>query len=571
MPTPNSYALGPVSGPKPIVDAISTLGPNFRPDLARKEYEDNIGLWKMYLDFLELDANKLAGMLDRHGATVQAPEGSEAEAKFGMRKKMAVVFNLIPSMVSMLVGYLHAEEPIISDGDDAHLKAFLADCDGNGMPLKEWIRLKGLPMSIALGWVDVMVQNPPGTDAISNEADAVTAKPTIFPITPLARINWSANPNDEYNWVTFKDRGNENDNPLLRNSPETWAYITLSKANADVGGRDAKGFWIRSWVGPDSRQLGKPIAERANVWFHDSGYTPVNRCAVAPLYFRKSIDPERRHWGVSKIAMMAVLTRCILNVLSWTQEDILANLAILALPSKGGRAPKDEQGNPIVPNLTPFTILWTDTEAGAGAAAKVIQGNVSHIEFKMDFVAALVNEILRIGNMMGVSGEQSQVTSGVMGLVERNELFQELGQLAEGLDTFGYEVLALAKSWATGEEWTVERLRKEIPNATINFHKGPYTLDPLKDVLANAQSVMAMMRPISPTMQKAAAKYVARAFLYANDPDLDMVIDEIKKATQADFELMLTPPAPAAPGGGTAAGGGQAPQRPRLAFGENAA
>jgi hypothetical protein len=208
---------------------------------------------------------------------------------------------------------------------------------------------------------------------------------------------------------------------------------------------------------------------------------------------------------------------------------------MLALPSKGGRRPKDDDGNPITPTLSPQTILWFDPDFSA--EPKVVQGDVAHIKMKMEFVAALVQEILRIANLMGASAEAGVIRSGVQGVVERNELFQVLSQLAGGLDAYGYEVLALVKSWATGEDWTAEMVREA--GVVVNHHKGPYTLDPLADVIQNARNVLGMFARISPTMGAAALKYAARSFLYANDPDLPKVLQEIADTSGDQLALMV--------------------------------
>ena len=46
---------------------------------------------------------------------------------------MAVVFNLVPTLASMVKGYLFSEEPAIDVKGDADLQAFLDDCDGSGV------------------------------------------------------------------------------------------------------------------------------------------------------------------------------------------------------------------------------------------------------------------------------------------------------------------------------------------------------------------------------------------------------------------------------------------------------
>lgn len=527
-----------VAGDEPLAENLRNAK-NFNPATVRTEYTNNVAKWQTYMDLMELDSDNIKAMVDRHGDETTEPEG-----KYTVRQKMAVVFNLIPSIVNMLVGYMYSEEPQIDAGGDKDLEDFLADCDGQGTEFKDFLRLRAFPLSLILGMVDTLVENPFGAGILETKADAEAQKirPVVYPITPLQRINWACSPSGDYHWICFKDFVGDDPNPLNRNSIPLEAYITISAANDDIGGINKLGFWIRSALGgpaiqTNQNQPAKPAVDvKPGQWLHTVGYTPMKRCAIATLYYRQSIDPRKKHTGVSKIAMMAILTHAILNVLSWTQEDIIANLAMIALPSKGGKRPTDDEGHPITPTLSPQTILWYDaTDSGKPLS---VQGDVSHIKIKLEFVAALVSEILRIANLMGASAEAGVIRSGVQGVVERNELFQELSQLAGGLDAYGYEVLALAKSWATGDDWNAERLRKET-KCVVNHHKGPYTMDALADVIQNSRNILGMFARISPTMAESALKYAARSFLYANDPDLATILTEIKSRTGAELQMMV--------------------------------
>jgi hypothetical protein len=569
------------STPQPLRNNIMAMGVNFNPGTERPEYRANREVFQLYLDLMELDANNIKGLVERHGGTVKktSPNGgstsepAEPDDKFGQRQKMAVVFNLVPTIINMMVGYLLATEPTIST-EDEDLKEFLGNANGMGQSFREWMRLKGIPMALAMGWVDVLVQNPLVDDGgfmTAQEAKAAKIRPVIFPIPPITRPNWSANANGVYNFLTFKDFGNENPNPLAPDVRPAEAFITLSayykplcgdgEAGAN-GEATRRGCWIRSWKG-DATPLptDASTSARAAVWFHMADFTPVERCAVATLYYRESIDPAKRHWGVSKIAMIAVLTRAILNILSWTQEDVLANLALFAFPSRGGIAPRDENQNPIQPQMNPATVVWYDSEGTK--IPLVLQGSVDHIRVKMEIVTALVQEILRLANLIGSQGAEKQVQSGIQATVERNELFQELAQMAGALDAFTLEVLALVKSWATGEDWDAERLQKDA-KTRVDWFKGPYVMDPMADVVANGAKVVAMFAKVSPTMAKAAAKFVARSYLYANDPDLPKVLEEIDNTGANAMELLTAslatmgkPPAPpkeTKPGAPAAAG-----------------
>lgn len=491
--------------------AMIAAHPDFAPDQAREEHGSNLPLWRLYLDLLELDRTKLEALVEKH-------EEGEPETKVKLRKLWASVVNLVPTVVQMIQGYVFAEEPDIDVEGDEDLEAFLRDCDGTGMPWIEYERQKALRLALALGWVDVLVQNPAGNAAVASEADATAArvKPAVFTITPLQRLHWSCDTSGDYNWLRFKDAASEKKNPFLKDVKPDEAYITASAAVPEIAGE--LGYWIRSTKGPGGN------------WQHEAGPAPTRRCPVASLFYARSVDPDRPHFGLSKIAMIAVLTRLIVQVLSWTTEDILANLAIIATPTKNGQVPKGEDGESNqLASLTAFTQLCFDRDATH--VPFVLQGDVSHIEIKMKFVDMLVREILRQAHLLGASAESEKVTSGVQGVVMRTELFQELADISKALDTFTLDTLALVKSWATNEDVTREQLLEGETAPRVNHFKGPWMMDPLADVIANATAVLSLYREASPTMVESALKQTARSYLHPGDPNLQTVMEEIGENT----------------------------------------
>lgn len=500
------------------LQAMLNAHPDFAPDQARDEHTNNLPLWRLYLDLLELDRTKLEALIEKHGS-------EEPDTKVALRKLWAAVINLVPTVVQMVQGYVFAEEPDIDVQGDKVLEAFLKDCDGTGMPWVEYERQKALRLALAIGWVDVLVQNPAqagGAGTLSSAADAAAAnvKPAVFTITPLQRLHWSCDTSGDYNWLRFKDAASEKKNPFLKDVTPDEAYITASAAVPEIAGE--LGFWIRSSKSAEGK------------WQHTAGPIPTRRCPIATLYYARSVDPDRPHFGLSKIAMIAVLTRLIVQVMSWTTEDILANLAIIATPTKNGKIPKNEEGESAIEALSAFTQLAFDRDAKH--APFVLQGNVTHIDVKMKFIDMLVREILRQAHLLGASAEAETVTSGVQGVVMRSELFQELGDISKALDTFTLDTLALVKGWADNEDVTRDGLMKGEKAPKVNHFKGPWMMDLMADVIANATAVLALYRETSPTMAESALKQTARAYLNAGDPNLETVMEEIGENTGALLE-----------------------------------
>jgi hypothetical protein len=537
--------------PAILEEIITARGDAFEPNAARQEYLDNRDLWQLYLDLYELDADKIMVLLDRHG--------NEDDIKYELRQKMSAVFNYVPMVVRMAINYIYSEAPQI-EVNDQQLQSFVDDCDGAGTSLAQYVRQTALPLSLVLGFLDVMVQNPQtpagmfvtAADVVES-ADGIT--PRVLTITPLQRINWSTQPTHEYNWLAFVDQDDEIKDPFARGIPIDATFAaksdisTPSTAGFQIGdveffgssfirvsrylvlddGQEIKdesgnevGFWIRSWQEQDSNGSVR--------WFHDGGFLPTSRVPVATLYYVRSIDHAKRHFGMSKIAMIAILTRKIIQLLSWTDEDVLANLALFVLP---GAPPQDEHGNVLPLELHPFKVIWVSNDARVPAS--LLQGSTDHIRVKMELIDAYTQEILRLAYIIGASAEAERVTSGVQGVVMRNELFMELADLALGCDNFVIDLLALAKAWIDNKDITRGEFLK-LNKPTVSFYKGPYSIDPLADVIANTQQMLTMFEKLSPTMMRNLYRQLVMAATSNDNADRDIIFNEIDRSLSGVIE-----------------------------------
>lgn len=503
--------------PAELVAAISRASPAFDPAATRTLYDDNKSLWELYRDMTELDRSKLKDLLEKHG-------DSEDEAKYGLRKKLVTVFNLIPSMLNVIKGYLFSEEPSIDVNGDSVLEQFMSDCDGAGTSYVDFVRKTVLPLSMVYGWIDVLVENPFSAEQFQTQQQAIAAGvvPTARVVTPLQRINWSAAPNHAYNWVRFKDVANETDDPFHYADPPD-SFITYS---AKGPGPNGAGFWLRSWR--QSSTDGKKLE-----WQHDGNWLPIPRVPIATLYYQQSHDPDRRHFGISKIAMMAILTHKIIQILSWTDEDVLSNLAIMCLPTRDGKLPKAEDGSPLITSLGAFSVISFPKDATQ--VPFVLQGGVDHIAFKLKLIDTIIREILRIAHLIGASAEDEKITSGRQGLVMRTELFQELGEQAGALDSLTLDILALVKSWETGEDWDRQRLADEV-KPVVSFNKKFPAMEPLDTLIDQLEKLTRLMSATSPKLIERLQVQVAMAALYADDRNRETVIDEIEANSAAQIE-----------------------------------
>jgi hypothetical protein len=326
--------------PDILAQIVKLLGDKFTPSAQKDFYSQYIDTWELYLTLFELDKPRIISLLEQHDA--------EVPAQFALRQKLAAVFNYVPSIVRMVVNYIYTEQPEITVTDEA-LKTFLSDCDGAGTPYIQYVKRVALPMAMIFGWVDTLLQNPTTPEGLFiTAADQQTVNggalgAQCFTITPIQRIDWStrSNAGGAYNWIRFIDYDDESDNPFLSNVAQTESYITLSGnvtlTNADGATLEIRddrgqptGFWLRSWQLSDVEA--KELKRKAGDWAHDGGFLPTSYVPISTLSYMASLDPRRRHFGLSKISMISLLTIKIIQLLSWTDEDILANLAIFVFP-----------------------------------------------------------------------------------------------------------------------------------------------------------------------------------------------------------------------------------------------
>jgi hypothetical protein len=541
----------------PLPQALEELLRNrrtpFAPDAIHPDAKRYAAQWRLYLDLFELDDEKLKKLLDAHA--------DEDPKKFELRQQLAAVFNYVPTIVRMIVNYIFSEEPTIR-ADDPALDSFIGDATGAGQSLANFVKSESLPLALLFGFIDTLVQNP-ATDAgaflTAADEQAADLTPRALTITPLNRTNWSVRQNHDYIWFRFKDQDADDPDPFAHDPRGGISYVTISSAVDAPDGSpvldergNKLGFWMRSWIpttrpredarlaedearadaptppgvaapgGGTGGNAGAPAGPTMlNGWNHDGGFMPTARVPVATLYYSRSNDPERRHFGLSKVAMIAVLTRKIVQVLSWADEDVLANLALYVFP---GPQPTDDKGNPIPVKISPFGIIWLGGDAKIDP--KMLQGDTAHIDVKFKLVDLYIREILRLAFIIGASAEAETITSGVQGVVARNELFQELSDLSASLDAYAIDLLWQAAVWADGEDLTREEfLKKHKPQ--VVFYKGPYAVEPLNIAIQNAQQLIAVFSGISPTMLKSVYSSLATSVLYQDDENRQSVLDEI--------------------------------------------
>jgi hypothetical protein len=117
----------------------------------------------------------------------------------------------------------------------------------------------------------------------------------------------------------------------------------------------------------------------------------------------------------------------------------------------------------------------------------------------------------------------------------RNELFMELADLALGCDNFVIDLLALAKAWIDNKDITRGEFLK-LNKPTVSFYKGPYSIDPLADVIANTQQMLTMFEKLSPTMMRNLYRQLVMAATSNDNADRDTIFNEIDRSLSGVIE-----------------------------------
>jgi len=300
---------------------------------------------------------------------------------------------------------------------------------------------------------------------------------------------------------------------------------------------DSRGHyhWVRireSTVGSadpadqEHRQVDTYLQWRPERWerFDDRGgllagdENPLGSVPMVPLYFQRSKRYPRL--GVSLLKTAVANTQDILNTVSLIQTDELYNVGMLRYPR---RSPKDE----LPTRLGPNTVLAFDGESRH--APDFIVGSVDHIRAKMQRVREAIDFILTEGKLlMGQSRQAMQIRSGVQGLVERLELFNELSDMADALERFELRVAATVAGWTRGQAVGTAEL-----GIGVTYHR-EYALESLADAAETLSKTMRAVGGVSPAAIKALLIGFIQRALPQGSPYLKDAIAQVDQAGAVD-------------------------------------
>ena len=175
--------------------------------------------------------------------------------------------------------------------------------------------------------------------------------------------------------------------------------------------------------------------------------------------------------------------------------------------------------------MGPNTVLAFDAEAKH--APDFIVGSVDHVKAKMQRVREAIDFILTEGKLlMGQSSQTQRIRSGVQGLVERLELFNELSDMADGLERFELRVAAMVASWSRGQRVSPDEL-----GIGITYHRD-YALESLADAAETLSKTMNTLGSASPSAVKALLIGFIQRALPQGSPYLDEAITQVSEASE---------------------------------------
>ncbi len=119
-----------------------------------------------------------------------------------------------------------------------------------------------------------------------------------------------------------------------------------------------------------------------------------------------------------------------------------------------------------------------------------------------------------------------QIRSGVQGLVERLELFNELSDMADALERFELRVAAMVAGWTKGRHVSPSEL-----GIGVTYHRD-YALESLSDAAQTLSKAMRTIGGASPAAIKALLIGFIQRVLPQGSPYLDEAITQVDQASE---------------------------------------
>lgn len=442
---------------------ITTAPKGFDPAATNAIYDELAESWRLNRDFAEMHLHLLRDgtYLDVFGGKTK-----EADRSYAWRQQASFAMDHCADLINLRVDNLFRTLPVREYDQSPYkdfIKKFLADVDGGGTSIDEFMR-RAL-VAYYVNGVDIVVdkQAPPAGAKVRSRADErrLGLLPYLHAFGPLERVDWACGHGGGYLWVRY-DLGWQSATDEHGGGDQSHQYLTMLRDE-----------WRLYQVTTDAKGENQRIEQTG-------GHFSLGTVPVVPLYFKASSRADYPQVPLSLLTRIAPIARYMLNLLSQSQLDLYASVAFFALL---GVDPKDAPDS-----ISPMTI-WCLPSAVPGTTVTVqeLGRQIGPIREKREWLRVLMEVILRIGKLTGGTGDlQSRASSGVQVAVERTDLDNELRMTASQLEAVERRIIQLALS-----RWKGKLIEADEIGYSVQYNK-KYVLTAVTELIRQAKEFFSM-------------------------------------------------------------------------------
>lgn len=430
------------------------MASKFDPSTTSTIYDLMAPQWVLNRDFgeMHLDILRSGTYLERFGG--KGNEEGEPDEQYTRRREWSFAMDHCQDLIGLRVDNIFRTPPQRHYENSPFTKqidAFLIDVDGGGTHMNTFMK-KCLTMYYING-CDIVIDKQSSDIAPLNASQEAELGLTSYlhAFGPLERLAWSADHAGRYIWVRYAL--GEMASPDETVESTGWnQYLTMTQIDWTL-------YSVPSGTG-ETVVVNQPHA--------------LNTVPVVSFYFKESIRSDLIKVPLSLLTRIAPIAENLLNLVSQIQLDIYHNIVHkVASGVKASQLPTS-----FAPGVT-----WAFEDAEA--KLEYVQGDTDHIVEKREWANMLIETILRIGKLIGHSGElKTRATSGVQVAVERSELDNEMRMSATQAEAVESEVIRMVISRDVGREVSAEELQY-----TVDYNKN-YVLTGITEIITNIQTLV---------------------------------------------------------------------------------
>ena len=439
-------------------------------------YQRHRARWQLETDAAEMTLDVLQA-----GTYLPKFSGHEHEDDYAYRRSMCVPLDMCRDGVRIRVDNLWRTPPQRAVAPASRhrdiLDPLIHDADGDGTPMDSFMR-RALWNHYVTG-VDIVTQvaEAPAGAEIRTRRDQLQHRvlPYFMQFTPLERPDWAVNGSRNIAWARY-----------CLGRPAALDELTADEDRAT----DATDF-LTLWA--DGYRLWRAVrtpseaggAENVEVRLLREDSHALGRPPVIKFYFSESQKPGQGGVPLSLLTRPAVVAKVAMNLKSQADAELLASVPRwFATGFQKGELPETYGGGMLISAQDPAATL------------KVVQGDVSHIVEKRNWLLLYLGEILRLLKFRGGMAEISaSAGSGLKLALERTDLDNELRATASQCERAELEMMRQAVVLATGRQILPEDAAGEL-GYSVTYNRD-FVLEPVGEMLDNIRKWVAECGPVA--------------------------------------------------------------------------